>query len=304
MGRARRPHLPGVPFHLVARLQGKAPLFLGLEPVVARSIREQVDRSGGQLLAYAIMPNHLHIVYAQGRWPLAAFMQPLLRRLALRVHARDGTEGHVFERRFRASPCRDPDYLRNAILYVHLNSVRARLCSGAEQYAWTTHHEYCARPASSSDWDGQPGSMVRLFAPAVGCSVAEAVSNYRAFLDWRVRMDAAAIALQTRCDVLVPTVPAYLGGDVFWAERFATCALTQPAARERPPLLDLRDLARRTLRDNAPDLPLESLRSGRRSKVIVAVRRDFILRAKENGHRNRSIARFLNISDVAVSYTR
>ena len=91
MGRTRRPHLPGVPFHLVARAQGKAPLFIGLEATVARMVREQVERTGGQLLSYAIMPNHLHIVYVQGVQPLAAFMQPLLRRLALRVHARVGT---------------------------------------------------------------------------------------------------------------------------------------------------------------------------------------------------------------------
>ena len=271
---------------------------------MARMVREQVERTGGQLLSYAIMPNHLHIVYVQGVQPLAAFMQPLLRRLALRVHARDRTEGHVFERRFRSSACRDPDYLRNVIIYVHLNALRAQLCSTVEQYDWTTHGDYCSRTAMCSDWDGQPGSAVRLFAPTIGCSVAAAVSNYRAFLEWRLRMDSAAAALKTTTNVLLPTMPAYAGGDVYWVERFAASSLAPATRPVHPARLDLRDIARRTLRDNDPELPLSLLRSGRRSKAIVAVRRQFILRAKDHGHRNRAIARFLNVSDVTVSYTR
>lgn len=304
MGRSRRLHLPGAPFHLTARTQGKTPLFVGLESTVARLIREQVDRGSGQLLAYAVMPNHLHVVYVQGDRPLAHFMQPLLRRLALRVHARERTEGHVFERRFHASACRDPDYLRNVILYVHLNPVRAKLCQAADDYAFTTHQDYCARDASASAWDGTPGSGLDLFSPDVGCAHAQVRDNYWAFLEWRLHTDAANLAREGACDVFYPSSPRYKGGDQYWIERFgAHCPSRSEAPSVGVARLDLRDLARRTLCDVEPAMPLDFLRSGRRTKPLVAVRRHFILRAKRNGHRNSAIARFLNIDDATVSRT-
>ena len=305
MGRSRRLHLPGAPFHLTARVQGRTALFFGLESTVERIIHEQVERGDGQLLAYAVMPNHLHIVYVQGDRPLAHFMQPLLRRLALRVHVRERTEGHVFERRFHASPCRDPDYLRNAILYVHLNPVRARLSRDVDDYPWTTHHDYCARDASASAWDGRPGSGLGLFAPDAGCTHERVRDNYRTFLDWRLQTDAANLARENGCDVFFPNSPRYHGGDQYWIERFgASCPPRSEAPNGVVARIDLRDLARRTLCDVEPTIPLDLLRSGGRTRPLVALRRHFILRAKRNGHRNRAIARFLNIDDATVSRTR
>lgn len=120
MGRQLRPQLPGVPFHVTARVQGRAAWFTGVERPLENRILAAPRRSDATLLAYAVMPNHLHLVVVQGSQPLSQLMQPLLTRIALLVQRRTGREGHIFERRFRASPCLDPDYLRNAIAYVHL----------------------------------------------------------------------------------------------------------------------------------------------------------------------------------------
>lgn len=144
MSRAHRSHSPGVPFHLTARLQGMQPLFTGLEGAVAQLIQQCAERADGELLAYAVMPNHIHIVYVQGTAGLAVYMQPLLTRVAWLMRQRRGVQGHVFERRYRDNACISADHLRNAIAYVHLNPVRAGLCRGVGDYPWTTHFAVCA----------------------------------------------------------------------------------------------------------------------------------------------------------------
>lgn len=267
-----------------------------------RWIGEESARSGCDLLAFAVMPNHLHIVAVQGARPLAALMHPLLRRLALLVHARHGTEGHVFQRRYHSVPCTDPDYLRNAIAYVHLNPVRAGLCAEPDQYSWTTHLEYCAIASTvNSPRRGFVGGL-ELFSPFLRASPADLQDGYRSFLQWRLFLDQCAGRAKVEHGMDGQAAPPTTGGDIYWAERFgSSCTSLVERRRPHPPLLDLRDLALRFLAGVDPDMTLDQLRSGYRSRALVTVRRQFINRAKETGHRHCSIARFLHVSDVTVS---
>jgi REP element-mobilizing transposase RayT len=300
MARALRPHLPGVPFHLTARLQGRAPLFCGVEHTVARLLGEHSAEAGGDLLAYVVMPNHLHAVFVQGTLPLSRFMQPLLRRLAILVHSRHRSEGHAFQRRFFSTPCTDPEYLRNSIMYVHLNPVRAGYCREPGQYSWSSHLSYGAvtRWAHTG-----PACGLRLFAAERASSPCEAHSNYRAFLEWRVGMDALLGRSRCKSASEILERPGTMAGDEYWVDRFGwpcTGGAEHQVPRRRP-VIDLRDLALRLTRACDPPMDLDLLRSGKRTRSLVSFRRDFIVQARSRGHRNRAIARFLNVSDATVS---
>jgi putative transposase len=143
MGRPRRPNLPGRAFHIVTRTQGHADLFTpALRWTVLRLLRRYLLRSDARLLAFAVMPNHLHLVLIQGQQPLWRLMQPFLRAVALAVHAVHGGEGHVFERRYRDRICRDARHVIRAIAYVHANPVRAGLCTHPRDYPWTSYRAY------------------------------------------------------------------------------------------------------------------------------------------------------------------
>jgi putative transposase len=301
MGRRLRPQLPGVPFHLTARVQGREPVFRNHERFVVSRILDTQRRSDAALLAYAVMPNHLHVVILQKRQPIGEFMQPLLRRIALLVQHRLGREGHVFERRFHSSPCLDPDYFRNAIAYVHLNGVRAGLCTNVDHYEWCSHASYLSLADDHSRSMHVPmENGLRLFASREGQSLNECRDDYCAFLEWRCAMDAHLAACETERPTLRPEPPCTLGGDMHWHRYYASATLqmTLPPGRSRP---DLRDIARATLDDVAPDMELEQLRSGDRAKAVVRVRRRFILRALEAGHQGWIVARFVGISPSAVS---
>lgn len=229
-------------------------------------------------------------------------MQPLLRRLAVFLHGHHGSEGHVFQRRYHSSPCTDPDYLRNAIAYVHLNAVRAHLCARPEEYAWSTHVDYCDAAGSSRGIKRLLVPGLELFSPEAGASPAETIANYLAFLGWRLRTDASVVDHARGRGRKLVLQPPTVAGDMYWSERFASSSApgAEPMSPRRP-VMDLRDLAVLVLRRIDPEMSLDVLRSGERTRPLVAVRREFIARAKEHGHRQRAIARFLNVSDVTVS---
>ncbi|HSK19838.1 MAG TPA: transposase [Longimicrobiales bacterium] len=304
MGRRLRPHLPGTPFHVTARLQGRAAWFTEIEQAVVRRILHAPRRSDADLLAYAVMPNHLHMVVVQGRQPLSQFMQPLLRRVALLVQRCTGHDGHVFERRFRASPCLDAEYFRNAIVYVHLNALRANLCLSPDAYEWCSHAAYAAPGARECTRNGiSVGRALWVFAARGEDTLIRCQTNYRLFMDWRRATDAHRAAEENGLHAGLPPVrPSTAGGDAHWNSNYSSIRILDEAGSR--PRQDLPEIARGTLSELAPEMELEVLRAGYRTKAVVRVRRRFILRALGAGHRGGVIARFLNIAPTTVSSVR
>jgi REP element-mobilizing transposase RayT len=305
MSRQHRHNLPGVPFHLTARAQHREAVFIGLERSVVRLIYECAPAAGVRVLAHAVMPNHLHLVAVQGGRPLGWYMQRVLRRIALVVMRARQREGHVFERRYYSAPCLDATYFRNTIAYVHLNPVRAELCAAPRGYAWTSHGTFCDVAAGE-----QPSARVlavegalRVFAARHGGTMADCRANYAAFLMWRLDMDRFVEAGGHPFSPVAPRPPMTAGGDAVWARTFAAVAAPALARRLRlpPRRPDLHRLAMQTLAEEAPELQLEWLRIGGRSRAMVRLRRLIVARALAAGHSNIRICRFLNVSSSSVS---
>lgn len=303
MGRNLRPYLPGVAFHITARLQGREPRFDGIEKFVAARIRRAPRRSDASLLAWAVMPNHLHLVAVQGQKPLSALMQPLLRSLALLVQRRCNIEGHVFERRFYSNPCLDPDYFRNAIAYVHLNGSRASLCATPDDFLWCSHSQYLAAGGeTSSGAHTVIERALRVFASRENATLSECLHDYRAFLRWRCAMDEFRKDDPDSADSSGPPRPTTTGGDLEWTRQYATAAVMRRGTT-RACRMDLRDLARNTIASLAPGMDLELLRDGSYCRSVLKVRTRFILHAVVAGHPRAKVAQFLNIDASTVSRT-
>jgi REP element-mobilizing transposase RayT len=313
MGRSPRPNLPGTPFHLAARIQWREPLLAELRATILRLVHEEARGAGMRLVAYALMSNHLHLVAIQGPRPLGWFMQPLLRRIALAVMRRHDREGHVFERRFFAVPCSDPEYMRTVITYLHLNPVRAGLCATPDESDWTSHAAYAgsaggtgsrvhalADAVDCGDWAAfamTVESALRLFAPVEGMSLEACRQAYRGYVNWRMAADAALL----REGGDPPSEPLCTAGDLHWARDFAPAAsrLQPPTGRRHPP--DLREIALRVLRDHSAGVTLDLVRGGGSTRPVVAARRAVITHSLNAGYRPAQIARYLRISPSTVS---
>lgn len=304
MGRQKRPYAPGMIFHLVSRTHRREPLFSpDLRAEVASLIQWMVGRTDAQLLAYVVMPNHLHLILRQGRSELSAVMQPLLRRVAHRVQRRHDFEGVAFERRFRDQPCRTADHVREALIYAHLNPWRAGLCGADLAYPWMTQQAYLpgADPARFGIDPHVQLQVLELFAGHGRHSRDEFCQDYSRWLQWRIDKDRARDATVRRSSSPETNPPpAAPGGEDAWRRHFAP-AVRYDFEGGRKSVPDLRDYIAGQLPRVAPGCTAEDLRGSFLPRSVARYRARLIRSAAERGYSTGDLARYFHISPTTVS---
>ncbi len=95
------------------------------------------DRERYHLLAWVIMPNHVHILaeMCEG-WLLETVVKSWKTWTAKRANELLGRTGTFWSRDFYDRYIRDPEHFSNAKRYIEQNPVKARLCSVAEDWRW------------------------------------------------------------------------------------------------------------------------------------------------------------------------
>ena len=102
------------------------------------------------LLAFAIMPNHLHILFVPKPGVTISQVLHYIKKGSSRVVSRE-EEGNqkMWTRRFHDRGIRTEEQLRRTIEYIHNNPVKAGLIERAEEYLYSS-----ANPKWKTDWDG------------------------------------------------------------------------------------------------------------------------------------------------------
>lgn len=292
MARARRLQAPGSIIHITARTNGRQPWFTeSLRTRVATEIAMAATPSGHRLIAYAIMPNHFHIIVRQGVKPLDHLMHRVMHRSSVLLRSAHKLEGHIFERRYWSGVCLDADYARAAIVYVHLNPYRARLCKQVADYEWSSHARYLTCDFSE---EGSPCAQLglRLFANG---DDSTAVRQYLHYIEYQVALDAGS--QNGQYPALAPPKPCHTG-DRYWLDQFAPAA----AAFNKPrAAISMYDVATQLLLRLDSCCPLDLVRSGTRAPRVSAIRKQLIAALLARGFRGTLIARFFGISTTAVS---
>jgi REP element-mobilizing transposase RayT len=301
MPRLRRLHLPNAGFHITARTQNGAPYFTpDIRTSIARDIEEAVPSFEHVLLASVVMPNHFHIVLKQGHSPLAWVMQRIMQRAVVHVRRAHGGEGHVFGRPYWSCVCANPAYLRRAIVYTHLNPVKAGLCATAGDYAWSTHRAYTqleSATACGPQPDVREGLV--LFADT-SLEIVEQRRSYMRFIDFCNFQRANRIP----GDWLLPEgpqrmlIPSAAHGDMYWAKNYSTFAEANSFTRSN---VDVARPAAALLLRIEPNVTLHMIRFAGRSRTAGKIRRRLIEGLLVYGCRTMAIARYLMVSPSLVS---
>ena len=100
---------------------------------------EACERSGVRLIAYALMPNHWHLVlYPQNDGDVGRMIHWLTTTHSARVRVRTETigSGHVYQGRYKSFLVETDNYLLSVVKYVERNPVRAKLVHHAEDWRW------------------------------------------------------------------------------------------------------------------------------------------------------------------------
>jgi len=159
MGTRVHPEAPGHPYFVTCTTYRRHPLFrdgttaqLFLDTLFALRIELRL-----LLLAYAVMPDHVHLVIALHEdIGLARTMQYIKGRFARIYNGKVGRNGHVWQSRYYETAVRDEAALMRRVRYVEDNPVEAGLVTSSAAYP------YSSAAGSNTDLltylrDGAPG---------------------------------------------------------------------------------------------------------------------------------------------------
>ena len=105
-------------------------------------VGDAVGEFGVNVHAYALMPNHYHLLVQSVRGNLSAAMRHLGAVFTQRSNKRHGRDGALFRGRFQNQYIADESYLRHLLAYIHLNPVAGHLVSRPDEPSWTSHRAY------------------------------------------------------------------------------------------------------------------------------------------------------------------
>ena len=92
--------------------------------------------------AWALLPNHVHLLLRTGQVPLATVMGRLLTGYAVTFNHKYRRHGQLFQNRYKSILCQEDSYLLELVRYIHLNPLRARMVLDYEalgQYPYCGH---------------------------------------------------------------------------------------------------------------------------------------------------------------------
>ena len=144
MPRHARLDFPGAYQHVIARGVGRARIFCDTRDrrEFLKRLGKEVKRAGARCYAWALLPNHVHILLRTGNKPLQQVMQRILTGYAVYHNLRHERAGHLFQNRYRSIVCQEDRYFMELVRYIHLNPVRAGVVDGVddlERYPWMGH---------------------------------------------------------------------------------------------------------------------------------------------------------------------
>ena len=218
MARLARLVVPGLPHHVTQRGNRRERTFFeeGDYALYRDLLAESSAHARAEVWAYCLMPNHVHIILVPSDEDgLRRTFADLHRRYTGFVNARARTTGHLWQGRY-GSVVMDETHLVNAVRYVSLNPVRARLVKRAQDWIWSSTRAHRA---------GVDDKVVKV-AP-----VLARVGDFAPFLDEPFDEDSAYAALR-RAETIGRPV-----GDADWLKALEeqTGRSLAPAKRGRKP---------------------------------------------------------------------
>jgi putative transposase len=313
----RQPRLdtPGALHHVMARGIEGTDIFLSDEDRTdfLDTLASQCKAESLKVYAWALIPNHLHLLVRTGNRPIFASMRKILTGYVVRFNRRHQRRGHLFQNRYKSILCEKDPYLLELARYIHLNPVRAGIVKTMKElgrYPWTGHSAILG--VLKREWQ-DTGEILRYF----GGRRELAIRRYIAFVEKGVSKERrpelvgggllrsaggwSEVASMRKRGIGMASDARILGEGGF-VER----VIAEADERERETL---------RLRGRTPELSAllrevaekegmkeEVLRAPRRRREVVGVVKFFCqLAVRRYGYTGASVARFLGFTTSLVN---
>ena len=177
MPRQARIDAPGAVHHIIIRGIEQTAIFVDdqdRENFIQR-LSELIAESQTPCYAWALMSTHAHLLLRTGSLAVAWMMRRILTGYAVRFNRRHRRHGHLFQNRYKSVLCEEDRYLRQLVVYIHLNQVRAGIVTdikALKTYPFTGHSALMGK--ALREWKDTPYVLALL-----GKRVSEARRNLK-----------------------------------------------------------------------------------------------------------------------------
>ena len=132
MARALRIQYPGAYYHVTCRGNERREIFKDTEDRKTFKAKLQLSMEvyGVELLSYALMSNHFHLLICTPQGNLAEFMRHFNISYTSAYNRRHKRSGHLYQGRYKAFLIDADNYLLAVSRYIHLNPIRLKKYSG------------------------------------------------------------------------------------------------------------------------------------------------------------------------------
>jgi len=186
MPRKARIDAPGALHHIMCRGIERRKIFR--DDTDRNSFIERLGRLISQTktvcYAWALLPNHFHLLLKTGNVPIATVMRRLLTGHAVTFNSRHRRTGHLFQNRYKSILCQEDPYLLELVRYLHLNPLRTGLLGSMKEL---NSYKYCGHSfllgKRKNNWQ-DTNMVLQLF----GKRVSSARKHYLAFVEQGLAM--------------------------------------------------------------------------------------------------------------------
>jgi len=275
---------------------------------------EEMARAGAWVVyAWALMPNHIHLLIRTALQPLSTNMRKLMTGYVVNFNRRHKRVGHLFQNRYKSIVCEEEAYLLELSRYIHLNPLRGGVVADLtklKEYPWSGHSVLMGKVAR--DWQDTE-SILSFFSPRLPTARAK----YERFVADGVPMGRrpglvggglirSAGGWSQVVSLRRHKMPMASDERVLGSGEFIEEVLSQAEKRLEETLrlnarkIELGTLASRVSRSEGTDWDL--VRSGSRVGKVVKTRRLFCqLAVKKFGYSGAEVARYLGTSTSSVT---
>jgi len=273
MGRRARIELPDAIYHVIQRGNNKEFIFnsSSSKKLLLNILEEAMQEIPYQLLGYAIMDNHYHLMIKRGNAELGRIMQKVNNRYSKIYNKLHERTGHVFEGRYRSILVGDDRYLLSLLQYIHQNPVEVKICKSVEEYPWSSDKYYR---------NNKPGLVnIDFILNILSSDRKTALKQYCVLME---KYDPLDSAFFEGCEIIKDE--------------------SQPAITAR--ITEKPALDQILLSTGLNDADFQLVKSGSRMRYLMKYKIDYVKSAREYGYTYKEIGENIKLSAGAISKIR
>jgi len=153
MSRPIRITYPGAWYHVMNRGRQAEKIFIDDHDYKAfvDLLRETTEAWNVRIAAYALMPNHYHLLIHTPAGNISRAMRHINGVYTQRFNKRHLVDGQLFRGRYKSILVSGDSYLLQLVRYIHKNPLKAGLVTDLKAYPWSSHKPYLS-VAKKWDW--------------------------------------------------------------------------------------------------------------------------------------------------------